>query len=109
MPSDSNELRRFLRAARRRWAIWRTVVWIGLCSLAGSLLALPLISVLWWRAQPAAEVVGMILALSVLAGIVLGVVKRPSLLDTAMSADRQLGSCDLLATAVMLPQVPYAQ
>jgi hypothetical protein len=109
MPSDSNELRRFLRAARCRWAVWRTVEWIGLCSLAGSLLALPLIGVLSWRAQPAAGVVGMILALSVLAGIAVGVMKRPSLLDTAMSADRQLGLCDLLATAVMLPQVPYAQ
>jgi hypothetical protein len=96
-----------MRAAHRRWVVWRTVEHIGVSALASCTIALPIIAILWWRGESALTLVATLIAMGVLAGMVLGVLRRPTLAETAGEVDRQHGLHDLLGTAMRLPACPF--
>lgn len=107
MSKPRDEVRIFLRAAHRRWVAWRALELAALGVLVGCAIALPLLVILWWREQSAVPTVMLILALGAFFGAIVGMVKRPTLLDTAVEADRQFRLHDLLGTALTLRACRY--
>src|SRR5256885_10798940 len=99
MANAAAHLETFLRAVHRRLVLVRALERAGFGALAGCAAGALLIPPLLWRAQPALAPVGALLALGTAAGLLWGVVRRPSALVAAMEADRQLGLQDLLSTA----------
>ena len=104
----ATDFHRFVRVAHQRWVVWRALERGGLGALAACGFALPLIAVLWWRGEPALATVAFLVALGASIGLSLGLIKRPSLLDTAAEADRQFELHDLLVTALTLSRCTYA-
>ena len=93
------QLDRFVRALHRRLVMVRALECAGLGALAGCCFAAGLIPLLLWRDQPAMPPTAGALIIGALAGFVWGATRRPSRLDAAAEADRQLGLADLIGTA----------
>jgi hypothetical protein len=108
MSQKTHEFERFVRRAHRRWVAWRVVERVGLSVLGACALSLPLIAVLWLEGEPALDTVAFVLAIGALLGAVWGAFHRPTLLDTAVEADRQFHLHDLLGTAMTLSRCAYA-
>jgi hypothetical protein len=108
MSQMTHEFERFVRRAHRRWVAWRVVERVGLFVLGACALSLPLIAVLWLEGEPALDTVAFVLAIGALLGAVWGAFHRPTLLDTAVEADRQFHLHDLLGTAMTLSRCAYA-
>jgi hypothetical protein len=96
------QFERFVSRAHRRYVLLRGLERTGLGVLAGSLAALPLLGILLWRGGDALQVAMVALAGGAIAGMVWGLLKRPSRLETALEADRQLGWADLLGSALLM-------
>jgi hypothetical protein len=94
----------FLRRIRRRWVAWRVVEFAGIGAASAAAVGLILVPVLVWRAEPATSFAVMLLAIGAVAGALWGATRRPTLLQTAVEADRQLGLHDLLSTALVAQQ-----
>jgi len=92
-------LSNFLSAVHRRLVVLRAVERAGIYLVIGSGLVLPLVAVLVWRGEPAGWLAAGVLTSAFVVGLGWGLVRRPSVLDAAAEADRQLGLADLLATA----------
>lgn len=104
---------RFLHAVHRRHVLLRAVEHGGIGLLVGGFLAL---AVLLTAAVTAGQPIPMwMMATATLGGCLLGMaagwVRRPTMLDSAMQADRQLDMTDLLSTAWSLRQAddPWAR
>lgn len=84
----------------------------GLGMLFGCAAGLPLVTVLLWRGMPAIALVTVALAIGMAAGLLWGILTRPSRLAAAMQADRQFGWADLLSSAILIqsktPSDPWA-
>ncbi|HEY7089877.1 MAG TPA: hypothetical protein VH518_17400 [Tepidisphaeraceae bacterium] len=91
---------RFLHRTRRRWFIWRTFEWGAICAFAGAVVGLMLVSVLIWRGEEALSPALILLGVGAIAGVVFGLTRRPTILQTAIEADRQLDLHDLLGTVL---------
>ncbi len=107
MRASPDHVQQFVRAARLRWMLWRIVERIGIGLLIGCPLAFILSLLLLWRGESAVSLVVGIFALGALLGLTVGILSRPSLLETAMEADRQLNLHDLLGTAIQLQNSRY--
>jgi hypothetical protein len=90
---------RFVRRVHRRQVLLETIERSGLGMLGGCAAALPLILILLWRGQSAGQIASGALAVGAIAGMIWGIVTRPSLMNAAMEADRQLKWDDLLSSA----------
>ncbi len=99
MAERSDNLRQFIVRLHRRQVAARVVERVGLAVLAGCGVAILLMLVLFFRGQAAMPVAIAGLGISIFAGVIWGFIQRPSLLATAIEADRQLGLADLLSTA----------
>jgi hypothetical protein len=97
-----------LRAAHRRWTAWRVIECAGVATLWACALALPLISALWFRGEPAPGIVALVLVTGAAIGATWGVFRRPTLLETAIETDHQFALHDLLGTALTLSRCAYA-
>lgn len=75
---------------------------MGLGILGACAAALPLVGILTWRGSPALGTAIIALTIGAGAGLVWGIVTRPTLLSAALEADRQLGWADLLSSATIL-------
>jgi hypothetical protein len=113
MPSAPNPTIRFLRAVHRRHVLLRCLEHGGIGLLVGGFLAL---AVLLTAAVTGGQPIAMwMMATATLGGGLLGMaagwVRRPSMLDSAMQADRQLDMTDLLSTAWSLRRAndPWAR
>src|SRR4051812_43296543 len=89
----------FLIAVHRRLVVLRAAERAGICLAIGCALTLPLVAVLVWRGQSAGPLAVGALTLAAVVGLTWGFARRPSVIDAAAEADRQLGLADLLATA----------
>jgi len=94
------EHQRFVNRARRRWALWRAVEAAGVGGGAGAGAALLLVPVLLWRGQPGLSFAAVLIGLGAAAGLLAGLLRRPTHLQTALQLDRQLGWHELLSTAM---------
>jgi hypothetical protein len=97
-PLASHE--QLLRRVRRRWIVWRMIESAAVCAFVGAVIGFLLVPVLIWRGQEALGPALMVLGIGAVAGVVLAVTRTPTVLQTAMEMDRQLGLHDLLGTAI---------
>lgn len=91
---------RFVKCARRRWVAWRVMESAAVGAAITASVGLLLMSVLFWRGQAALAPAAWLLAIGALAGATRAIQGRPTLLQTAIEADRQLQLHDLLSTAL---------
>lgn len=84
--------------------VWRVVESAGLCGAIGAGFALMVALILFWRGEPAVAPVLWLMGLGAFAGGIWGWVHRPSLLQTAILIDKQLGLHDLLSTSLSSQQ-----
>ncbi len=101
MVSTTRHLDRFVRAVHRRWVGVRVAESVGVGVLGGCAVALLMLPILLWRGEPALPVVLMTATMAALAGLIAGLLRRPSLMSAASEADRQLHLADLLSTALL--------
>lgn len=96
----SREFEQFVRRVRRRFVVLRVVERVGLGILFACAAAIPLLLIALWLGQPAAPLAPAALLVGALGGGVWGILTRPTPLEAAMEADRQLGWADLLGSAL---------
>lgn len=94
------EFERFLTRVRRRFVVLRLLERVGLGMLFACAAATPLLLIALWLGRPAWPLAPAALLVGALAGLVWGILARPTALDAAMEADRQLGWADLLGSAL---------
>jgi hypothetical protein len=102
VPTAGSCFDRFIRALHRRYVVLRALERTGLGILAGCAVGVVLTPILLWRGEPAWILAAACLGGGALAGILWGVQSRPSLLEAAAEADRQLRLDDLLGTSLVL-------
>ena len=93
-------LDRFVSALHRRLTIVRALESMALGVASGAAVAGLLIPLLLWRGSPALAPTAASLALGAVTGLIWGIGRRPTRLQAAAEADRQLNLADLLATAL---------
>jgi hypothetical protein len=100
MSRSSTDLQSFIRAIHRRWVIWRAVERGGVGVLVGCALAAVLYPILLWRGEPTMPMIVGAIGLGALCGLLFGLHARPTRLDAAIEADRQLKLHDQLSSAI---------
>lgn len=90
---------RFVNAVHRRLVLARLLERIGIAVLLSSGLALVIAIVLLWHAHAAMLEVVASMITGVFAGCIWAIARRPSRLQAALEADRQLNLDDLLSSA----------
>ncbi|MGH7214181.1 MAG: hypothetical protein ACREIT_05405, partial [Tepidisphaeraceae bacterium] len=83
MSHEHSHLSRFLRRVRVRLLVARVAECAGGCAAIGCGAALLLMPILMWRGQSAMPVAAAALAGGMLAGLIWGVIRRPTLFDAA--------------------------
>ncbi len=96
------EFLRFIDAVHRRHLLWRLLERTGIGLFGGSIVGLVLLPLVLWTDKPALPVVSATLCFGAGIGAFWGIFRRPTRLDSAMQADRQLGLQDLLGSALSL-------
>jgi hypothetical protein len=102
MAVSTPEFLRFVKAVHRRYVVCRSLERTGVGLLAGSVAALVLLPFVLWADRPPLPLVSAALALGPGIGLLWGIFRQPSRLESAMRADRQLDLEDLLGTALTL-------
>jgi hypothetical protein len=95
---DEN-LMRFVRRVHRRLVLVRAGERSGACVGVASIFACAFASVALIQRRDAMQLVLPMLAIGAIAGIIWGLIRRPTRFDAIIEADRQLNLSDLLATA----------
>src|SRR5947209_3912906 len=112
MPESRSHFERFMRAVHRQHVIVRTLEHAGWGLIGGGVPARVILLIAWIFARPALPAVGATLLLGIICGLATGWWRRPSKLDSAIEADRQLNLADLLSTAWLhgrSPRDPWVQ
>ena len=103
--------RKFVRAVHVRYVVIRMAERAGLGVLAGCLAAGPLLAIALYRGVPVMVAALTAIVLGMLVGGIHGWVNRPTELQSALEADRQLGWSDLLGTVLTMeaksPEDPW--
>ena len=100
MSRDPSELDRFLTVLHRRLLLVRLLEAGARGAVAGSLVGATLVPLLLWRDVPTLLPSACVIVLGIVAGMLWVLGHRPTLIDAAAEADRQLNLSDLLGTAV---------
>jgi hypothetical protein len=93
---------KFISAVRRRILLIRIAESIAVATAIASAAGLALLPLAWWRGQGALPMAWALLLLGLLCGLFWGISRRPTRLQAAVEADRQLGLDDLLGTILQL-------
>jgi hypothetical protein len=96
----STQLEQLVSAIHRRWVIWRAVERGGVGVLVGCALAAVLYPILLWRGEPTMPMIVGAIGLGAICGLLSGLHARPTRLNAAIEADRQLKLHDLLSSAI---------
>src|SRR5688500_4692940 len=104
MAQDSARHQRFVIAVHRRMVALRLLEAAGVGLLAAALAALPPLLLLMWRGHSGLQILAILIPLGTLCGLIWAAKHRPTRLDAAQEADRQLNLADLLTTAAMTPR-----
>src|ERR1700722_9529269 len=102
MRSPGPRFLRFVNSVHRRYVMWRLLERTALGLVAGSMAGLGLLPLALWADRPAFPFVSGTLCFGAGIGLLWGILRRPTRLDSAMEADRQLDLKDLLGTALSL-------
>src|SRR3954470_5616294 len=106
MSPASDHLDRFIAALHRRLIVVKLLEKSGLGALAGSAIAALIIPLQLWRGDAAVVPAAGATLLGALAGVIRALLRRPTILDAAAEADRQLRLADLLGTAIAVRTSP---
>jgi hypothetical protein len=106
MRRHHDPLERFVSQVHRRLTLVRLAERVGLCVAVACGAAVLLELVLIWRGESAGIVCLSAMAAGCLTGLAWGEIVRPTTLEAAMEADRQLNLHDLLGTAILLKNKP---
>jgi hypothetical protein len=93
---------KFILAVRRRILLIRIGESIAVASAIASAAGLVLVPLAWWRGQSALPMAWALFLLGIFCGLMRGISRRPTVLQAAVEADRQLDLDDLLGTMVQL-------
>lgn len=96
------QVRRFVQGVRRRILIVRVAESVALMAMVFGVLGLMLLAVLWLSGRNGGGAGEGVMGLGILSGLMLGFSRRPTLMQAAAEADRQLRLADLLTTAMTL-------
>ena len=77
---------------------------IAISTAVASAVGLAVLPVLWWRGQSSMPLALAMLGAGCCFGLILGISRKPSRLQAAIEADKQLGLNDLLGTVMLLTQ-----
>jgi hypothetical protein len=102
MPSRAASFDHFVNAVHRRFVTWRMLERTGLGLLGGSVSGLALLPLALWTGLATLPFVCATLSIGAALGMLWGALRRPTRLESAMQADRQLDLKDLLGTAWLL-------
>jgi len=91
---------KFIRKVHRRHLFVHLLERTSLGVLGGCAVALPLLGIALWRSLPGLPLAIASLALGVWAGLLWGILTRPSTFAAAMEADCQFGWADLMSSAL---------
>ena len=89
-------------AVHRRIVVLRVLESIALGCAAAAVAGLLLLPIIWWRGRSPLGMAEMLLGLGAICGLIRGLAARPTPLDAAAEADRQLDLHDLLGTVLLL-------
>jgi hypothetical protein len=107
----SPQVRAFVRRVHWRLVTLRTLEGAGLGLLGACAVGLVLVSILIYRGEPAIATTLALLCIGAIFGAAWAIYRKPSRLDAAVEADRQLNLADLIATAFLLgekdPSEPF--
>jgi hypothetical protein len=93
---------RLIVAVWRRMVVVRIAESIGVACVIASALGMALMPVFWMREQSGMPLAGAMLGLGIVCGAIWGFNLRPTRLDAAGEADRQLKLDDLLGTVLLM-------
>jgi hypothetical protein len=94
--------RAFLAAVRRRIVLIRLAESLAISLAAASVAGVIFVLLFWARGEPVGNSIAGILILGAICGIIWGIARRPSELQAAIEADRQLNLQDLLGTVLLI-------
>ena len=100
MTQRRREFEQFIRRVHRRYAVLRVLENTALGVLGGCAAVAPLLAIALWRGYPSLSLAVVALTGGAAAGLLWGLMTRPTLLSAAMEADRQLEWADLLSSAL---------
>jgi hypothetical protein len=89
---------KFVGEVRRRIAFARGAQSLAIALAAAAGLGVILMPIVWWCDESGTRLAYGMLAIGAVTGIIWGFTRRPTRLDAAVEADRQLGFDDLLGT-----------
>jgi hypothetical protein len=93
---------KFISAVRWRIGVARGVHSTAICLGAACGVGLLLMPIVWWWGESGAGLSCAVLVVGLISGLSWGFMRRPSRLEAAVEADRQLGLDDLLGTIELL-------
>jgi hypothetical protein len=93
---------KFILAVRRRILLIRIAESIAVATAITCASGLALVPLAWWRGQTAWPMAWALILLGLFCGLIRGISRRPTVLQAAVEADRQLDLEDLLGTIVQL-------
>jgi hypothetical protein len=96
----AGQLDSFLKRVHRRWTLWRVLEHAAIGVLGGCAFAAIVGTVAYSRGDSALPFCAAGIVPGAAVGALLGWIRRPSILQAAMEADRQLHLKDLLSTAL---------
>ncbi|MGA2443271.1 MAG: hypothetical protein ABSH08_20150 [Tepidisphaeraceae bacterium] len=97
---------KFISAVRRRILLMRIAESIAVATAIASAAGLALLPLAWWRGQSALPMASALFLLGLLCGLIRGISRRPTVLQAAVEADRQLDLHELLGTILQLAASP---
>lgn len=103
MNASAPHLDAFIRRLHRRFVVVRLAERIGTCLLIGSGGGALILPIFWWQGGSAMPLIILILLMAAGVGVLMSALRRPTLLQAALEADRQLNLADLLSTACSIP------
>src|SRR5688500_3650177 len=104
MKATRSQLDRFVSALHRRLLVLRALEATARGAAGGCAAGAVMIPLLYWRDVPALPPTLGALLLGAATGLLWGVTRRPTRLQVAAEADRQLNLADLLGTAITVRQ-----
>jgi hypothetical protein len=94
--------RAFLVGVRRRMIFIRIAESLAIALAAASGAGVVFLLLIWGRAESAGNLIPAILILGAICGLIWGIARRPTELEAAIEADRQLNLQDLLGTVLLI-------
>jgi hypothetical protein len=91
---------RLIRQVHRRWVLWRAVESAAIGIAVGAGVAFVLLPMALWQQRPMMNGSIIMLFIGGIAGFIWGLTRRPTVVETAMRIDQQLGLHDLLSTVL---------